>query len=111
MASKPVPKAGESLVGKVFRLRQSDGQKIKSWHMANRVRDGDLALCFEYVHGRVHRYSLLEYDLNGLKLYPREMAFLSDPIGEAVGVEGIADLLADLSGQQIPLVIDGVSGA
>jgi hypothetical protein len=79
--------------------------------MANRVRDGDLALCFEYVHGRVHRYSLLEYDLNGLKLYPREMAFLSDPIGEAVGVEGITELLADLRGQQVPLVMNGVSGA
>jgi hypothetical protein len=97
MAAKPVPTPAEVLAGNVFRVRQSDGLKITSWHRANRVNDGDFARCLAHVHGRVHRYMLLEYDLDGLKRYPPAFECMAEPFGEPVEVPEGEHLLEEIT--------------
>ncbi len=74
----------DELVGKIYQVRTSDNEKTKSGYMQGRLKDGDLVLCLERSHAKVHRYAPLWCDDGGVRVYPEAFWFLSDPIGEEI---------------------------
>ena len=74
----------EELVGKIFRVRAFDNTRTKPGYMQGRLKEGDLVLCLERSHARVHRYAPLWCDEAGVRVYPEAFWFLSEPIGELV---------------------------
>jgi hypothetical protein len=74
----------EDLAGKIYQVRAYENAKTKPGYMQGRLKDGDLLLCLERSHAKVHRYAPLWCDVTGMRVYPEAFWFLSDPIGELV---------------------------
>ena len=87
----------EDRTGKVYRIKVSDNAKVLSWHMAGRLRDGDLLLCLTRGPGTTHQFLPLWYDLTELKPYPSVMAFMAEPIGEEIEVPNLVTLMAHVT--------------